>query len=240
MKITILKLTEWTGTVKLFQVTRKRSNSKKFETVTPISFKEGIKVSSVGTAFVSSDTNNSILLRTYRRVYDFSVASYNLDVEKFYEDYSWELSHKEYEEYGADTAEIRFDHDLELRMIYDEEDVEVFKDFAKNINKEAGYHCWDYFRQDAFEFMDTILKVHYKKFVNPENVEIADRTINIKKDKKVLAEVAITTAFWSDLKVLGELFSKLEDVQKVADLINGLEQKCALSSNLKGVLNVNN
>lgn len=233
MKTTLLRLTDRTGATQVFQVTKKRKNSKKFETVTPVSFREEIKVVKTFEDYRSSCTNKVFGVQLSRRVYDFYVGSYSLNVERFYEEYSWELRDKKYDEVEIGTSEIEFTYDKTLMMDYDKEDREIFEDFKKEINMDAKCDSWEEFKSIVSCMLDSIRERHYRKFVKPEDVEVRwdEGKIFIKKGRYFIAHVDITTAFWSDLEVLGKLLSK-HSVEEVANIVNELECPYALSSAL--------
>ena len=120
-----------------------------------------------------------------------------------------------------------------LMMDYDKEDREIFEDFKKEINMDAKCDSWEEFKSIVSCMLDSIRERHYRKFVKPEDVEVRwdEGKIFIKKGRYFIAHVDITTAFWSDLEVLGKLLSK-HSVEEVANIVNELECPYALSSAL--------
>ena len=229
MTTTLLRLTDHRGETQVFQVTKKRKNSKRFETITPVSFREEIKVVKTFEDYRSSCTNKVFGVQTSRRVYDFYVGSYNLDVERFYKEYSWQLRDKEYDEVEVGTSEIEFTYDKTLMMDYGKEDREIIEEFKKEINTDAKCDSWEEFMSIVSCMLDSLHEKHYRKFVKPEDVEVRkdEGKIFIKKGRYFIAHVDITTAFWWDLEVLGKLLSK-HSVEEVANIVNELEYPCAL------------
>ena len=234
MKTTLLRLTNCRGTTELFQVTKKRKNSKRFETVTPVSFKEDIQVLGFSSDYRSSGTNRSFLMKTSRRLYDFHLEANKMDTESLHREWSFYLEYGEYEEVEINTSELNFTCDLDLAMDYGKEFKEIFEEFQKEFDSKE-YHSWSDLEETSSKLWNTIQERHYRKFVNPEVVEVrgwgTEGGIFVKKDGKDLAKVDITTAFWSDLEVLGKLLSK-HSVEEVADLINKMEYHCALNPNM--------
>mgnify|MGYP006923195152 CR=1 FL=1 len=106
-------------------------------------------------------------------------------------------------------------------------------DFKKEINMDAKCDSWEEFKSIVSCMLDSIRERHYRKFVKPEDVEVRwdEGKIFIKKGRYFIAHVDITTAFWSDLEVLGKLLSK-HSVEEVANIVNELECPYALSSAL--------
>jgi hypothetical protein len=229
MTTTLLRLTDHRGETQVFQVTKKRKNSKKFETVTPVSFREEVKVVKTFADYRRSDTNEVFGVQTSRRVYDFHVGNYNRDVERFCAEYSWELHRKEYDEVERGTSEIEFTYDKTLMMEYDKEDREIFEEFKKELNPDAKCDSWKEFMSIVSCELDSLHEKHYRKFVKPEEVEVRqdEGKIFIKKGMYRIAHVDIIATFWSDLEVLGKMLSK-HSVEEVANIVNGLEHPYAL------------